>query len=132
MQSNTWTPLEMAVMRLLLTGDDPVLAILCEQFHHAQLLSREYTGVGFYTHFAVPVDMQRLPGTPSFFFGDVEAAILSLQHGAGFLLRVTDGALDFLEGYTYDEPWPDDTAGFTVGYLGGERDIGQVKHTWEG
>jgi hypothetical protein len=104
MQSNTWTPLEMAVMSFLLAGADPVLAILREQFHHAELLSREFTGVGFYTNFTVPVDMQRLPGTPSFFFGDVEAAVPALQHGAGFLLRVTDGALDFLEGYTYDEP----------------------------
>jgi hypothetical protein len=118
-------------MRLLLAGDDPVLAILREQFHAAEIFSRELTGVGFYTHYSVPDDIQRLPGAHSFFFGDVEAAIPSLQHGAGFLLRVTDGALDFLEGYTYDEPWPDDMTGFTVGYMGGTRDIEQIQHAWK-
>lgn len=51
MQANTSIPLEPAVMRLLLAGDDPVLGILREQFHHAKLLSREFTGVGFLHEF---------------------------------------------------------------------------------
>jgi len=130
MLSDSFTPLEIAVMRLLLAGDDPVLVILREQFDQAKLQSRKFTGVGFYTRFAVSADIQRLPGNPSFFFGDVEAAITPIQHGAGFLLRVTDGIVDFLEGYTYDEPWPDEITGFTVGYIEGERDMRKVKKMW--
>jgi hypothetical protein len=29
----------------------------------------------------------------------------TLRNGAGFVLFLTDGALEMLEGYTYDEAW---------------------------
>jgi hypothetical protein len=38
-------------------------------------------------------------------------------HGAGFLLYVDGGLLSMLEGYSYEEPWPDEIREFSVSYL---------------
>jgi hypothetical protein len=46
--------------------------------------------------------------------GGIEADILGLQHGAGFLLFVRDGVVSFLEGFSYDEPWPAEVKEFRV------------------
>lgn len=35
------------------------------------------------------------------------AEIAGLERGVSFVLFVRDGMLDFLEGFTFDEPWPD-------------------------
>lgn len=117
-------------MRLLLAGDDPVLHILQKQFNQASIESREMTGKGFFTYFAIPEKVQLLPGKPSFNIGDVEASIPSVRYGTAFLLWITDGALDFLEGYTYDDPWPDNITEFSISYIGGERNINEVQKAW--
>lgn len=55
---------------------------------------------------------------------DVDAEIEGLKHGAGFILLVSEGYLDQLEGYSYDEPWPKQIGQFEVRYqTGGERDL---------
>ena len=54
-------------------------------------------------------------------FGDVIAEIPGLSGGAGFLLYIENGILDVLEGYSYDEPWPTSTEGFTLRFLKGEE-----------
>jgi hypothetical protein len=38
-----------------------------------------------------------------------------------FLLYIKDGVLDLLEGYSFDEPWPSSTDGFTLRFLKGEQ-----------
>lgn len=101
MQCNSWTPLEIGVLRLLLAGDDPVLGILREQFNHAELLSHEFTGVGFYTHFAARGFYSESPMGDSTFWKAIRMTSLG---------RIT---------------------GFTVRYMGCERDLEQVEHAWE-
>ena len=123
MASRDLTKLEEAVMRMLLDGDDSSLRILRQQFAKASLHSREMTGVGFYTTFALPEDIERLPGNPRISFGDVEATMPSLQHGACFVLWIIDSRLNVLEGYTYDEPWPEETDSFTLVYISEIRDL---------
>ncbi|HOS42298.1 MAG TPA: hypothetical protein PK794_01265 [Armatimonadota bacterium] len=128
MTSNEWTQLEQAVMRLLLAGDDASLLLLRRQFERASLQSREMTGVGLYTYFTVPDDLPRLPSDLSVAFGDVEATMPTLMYKAGFLLWISAGAIAFLEGYTYCEPWPEDTSGFSLAYISEQRDISML-HT---
>jgi hypothetical protein len=48
--------LEKAVLAKLLSGDHPLLAALRSQAERAWLVSRDYTGAGFYCSFAVPVE----------------------------------------------------------------------------
>lgn len=113
------TSLERQVLEMLLSGQDEVLAILRLQARKLEVSAREMTGAGFYTEFLVSREAPRVPGNPTFELGDVNGTAENVSHGLGFLLYVTDGALSMLEGYTYDEPWPDDVRGLALSYSPG-------------
>ncbi|HOA53256.1 MAG TPA: hypothetical protein PKI05_13460 [Thermogutta sp.] len=116
------TALERAVMEMLLAGDHPVLAVLRAQFDRAKVAQSEFSGVGFFTHFEVPPDVPRLRGRKSFELGDVHADIPGLSVGVGFILFIREGAIDFLEGFTYgDDRWHDKIEQYTLCY---EKNIG--------
>lgn len=108
-------PLEAAVLTMLLTGEHPVLAALRDQLAAAAITRREVTGVGFFLDLTVPASAAAAP-VRQLRFGDVEATLAGVQHGAGFVLFVDDGRLHMLEGFTYDEPWPSPVTGFAVRY----------------
>jgi|CXWL01.1.fsa_nt_gi hypothetical protein len=129
------TELEAEVLNWLLAGEDPVLLGLRNQLAIASVISREMTGHGFYLHFSIPPSTsklhEKLPCKPSFCFGDVNASVEGLNHGAGFLLWVTNGVLDFLEGYTYDGDWPLEIQQFWLDYIGGKRNEAVLRRQWE-
>lgn len=107
---------ENAVLAKLLAGDFPLLAQLRSQADRARLASREYTGAGFCCTFEIPPDVPLLVQHPDFHFGDVNARIGGLKHGAGFVVFVRGGRLDTFEGYCYDEPWPEVISNFELSY----------------
>jgi len=113
---------ERAVLAKLLAGDHPLLAELRSQAERARLASREYTGAGFYCTFETPPDVPLLKQHQDFHFGDVDAKIDGLKHGAGFVVFVRGGRLDTLEGYCYDEPWPEVIGDFELSYQSKPRD----------
>jgi hypothetical protein len=124
----TLTPLEDQVIRMLLAKDDEVLAVLRLQVDHAKVSSRRMTGVGFYTDIVVAREAARAINRPSFKLGDVNGTAANVKHGLGFLLYVTDGVLSMLEGYTYDEPWPNEVQGLVLAYSEGQgRDLDNVR-----
>jgi hypothetical protein len=126
------TSLEDQVLRMLLAGDDEALSVLRKQAKQASVSSRKMTGVGFYTTFEIPPEAPRLTGRASFKFGDVNGRAANLKHGLGFLLYVADGALNALEGYTYDEPWPKEVQGLVLSYSEGQNrnlhDLNMILH----
>jgi hypothetical protein len=94
------------LMRLLLTGDDPLCSVLRAQHEASQVVDLELTGVGFFANFEVPADAARC--SPSNFVGGNAAIdIEGVEHGAGCVLFVRDGVLCFLEGYVYSGEWPE-------------------------
>jgi len=122
------TSLSEKVIERLLAGDDEVLAVLREQARNSRVASNKETGVGFYTEFVVPSEIPRVPGRPTFRFGDVNGTAANVKHGLGFILFVKEGALASLEGYTYDEPWPDEIRQLKLPYSGGQsRNMGSLK-----
>jgi len=119
------TTLEREVLYKLLAGNQPIIRDLRLQLTTIEVDRREFTGVGFFSYFRVDDSLitHQLLGK-SFHFGDVVADIEGLKHGAGFVLFVKDGAIDNLEGYSYDEKWPDDIRKFKLRYLKeGRRDF---------
>lgn len=133
------TELERAVMEMLLLGDHPVLEVLRLQFQKARVERREFTGVGFFTHFAISPDAPRVAGRRSFELDDVHADIPGLEHGADFILFIRDGTIDFLEGFTYgDDRWPETVTSLRLTYVhtqggvlvsrSGERDWQSLYH----
>ncbi len=113
------TELERAVLRKVLEGDHPVLVQLRLQLDSCRAEKREYSGVGFFTTLVVANDAHRADDE-NLRFGDVVAEITGIVHGAGFVVYVEHGQLVMLEGYTYDEPWPDSIQEFTLRYAGGD------------
>ena len=109
--------LELAVIEKLLDSSLPALVALRRQIPHLSVKSRKNTGVGFFTEFEMTTEAAiATPSTKKIRFGDVEATIPGLQNGAGFLLFVDDGRLHFLEGYSYDEAWPQQITSFELRY----------------
>lgn len=113
---------ERAVLDKLLAGEHPALVTLREQARGARVVSREYTGVGFFITFDLAPDAPRLR-QDKFHFGDVNAQVDGLEHGAGFVLFVQGGALSLLEGYTYAEDWPGEIGEFQLTYQHSPRMI---------
>ena len=106
--------LEAAVMELQLSGDAPAMESLRKQWRASTIVNREFTGVGFYTTLEVPPAVPAVEGFPVRCFGDVEAEIEGLFCGTGFIIWIKDGRLECLEGYSYQENWPDTVGRFRL------------------
>jgi hypothetical protein len=113
------TLLEQQVVERFLSGDDQVLAVLRQQASQVTASSRKNSGVGFVTEFLVPPKVPRADHL-TFKLGDVTGTAENVKHGLGFLLYITNGALAALEGYTYDELWPNEIKRLTLRYSEGQ------------
>jgi hypothetical protein len=109
-----FTPLEKTVLDAMLDQPGEPFETVRKQLAHAAISKREFSGVGFFTHFVVPMDAPVRRDLPSREISHVGAEFPSLQHGAGFVLFIRDGVVRMLEGFTYDEPWPTNTDKFKV------------------
>jgi hypothetical protein len=98
--------LEHEIAQMLLAGDHALLTILRRQLEVVELESREFSGVGFFTYLRVPASAPRLEGRPRLVIGDVYAKLSGLDHEVGFLLFISDGALNMLECFIHDDQWP--------------------------
>jgi hypothetical protein len=114
--------LEQAVLDKLLAGDHPVLVALRAQAQRARVTRRENTGEGFFCDFHVPSDVPQATER-DFRLGDVNANLDGLQHGAGFVLFVRNGRLATLEGYTYEESWPQEIRNLKLTYQREPREL---------
>jgi hypothetical protein len=112
MSSRELSDLEREVLAATLQGDHPVLDALRQQVESCRVRDREWTGAGFFTHVNAPPSQPRLRGSAR--LSGVFAEIEGLKHGAGFVLSVEDGRVATLEGFSYEEAWPEAIRGFTV------------------
>jgi hypothetical protein len=108
------TILERQVLETLLPRDGEVSAILREQVKGTRVSSREMTGVGFFAHLEVSEKAPRVPVHSTLKLGAVKGTADNIKHGFGFLLYLSNGVRNMLEGYAYDEPWPDDVQGLVL------------------
>jgi hypothetical protein len=132
------TRLEREVVATLIAPDHPVMHALRQQLEGCAVAFREFSGHGFFSTLVVADRVAPAPVTPKrLALGDVTATIDGLEHGAGFVLFVREGVIAVLEGFAYDEPWPDDVKGFQitaggVAHVGGsETDLEQVEAAWD-
>lgn len=124
-------PLERAVLEMFLDGDDARLGILREQLATCSVRSRELTGAGFFTNLHVPAGAHKIDSLHRVVISDVDADVPGLTHGAGFALFIENGVLDFLEGFSFGEPWPSEITGFQLRYSGGlPRDFAKLRESW--
>lgn len=87
---------------------------LTEQINHCQVLTREYSGCGFFTTLVVPDDSPYITVGASGHFGGSDLDAPGLSHGAGSLLFVREGRLHFLEVFTYVDGDPAQASTFEL------------------
>ena len=100
------TELESQVLSLLVAGDHPDLALLRQQAAHAVVVTRKYTGVGFFTKLAVDPVQPSADNLGTRNIHDVYAQLTGLDHEAGFILWIERGVIDCLESWIVDSAWP--------------------------
>jgi hypothetical protein len=109
------TPLEKAVIGALLEKSGEPFDTARQQLEHARITKREFTGVGFFTEFAITDDAPIRRDLPDATLGNVGVEFPGVQHGAGFLLFIRGGVVTMLEGYTYaGDQWPERIDEFRV------------------
>ncbi|HZB00489.1 MAG TPA: hypothetical protein VE800_00085 [Actinomycetota bacterium] len=124
-----WTDLddlERRVLEMLVAGDEPRMRRLQAQLAVCRVRDRDMTGVGFFTTLHVDRSAAEPLDVASARLGDVSAEMEGVRHGAGFQLTIDEGYLDELEGYTFDDPWPDEVHGLTLAYVEQLRDRGAL------
>lgn len=117
------------VMKMLLAGNSAELEILRSQYDQSSIKSVELTGAGFYIDFDIPGSVQRLDKRCHMYIGDLGGEVEGLEAGLGFILWIDDGAISSLEGYTYEEEFPEILTGYRLAYFGGERDLESISQT---
>lgn len=118
----TLEPFESAVLEKLLEGRHPVLEALRDQLKVLSVRERKKSNAGFFVTFASgPTAKPALVAKDKIRFGDVHADVEGLASGAGFVLYIDGGLIRMLEGYSYEEAWPDRIARFTLSYTGKDR-----------
>lgn len=108
--------LEKSVMELLLSGDEPALAVLRAQYQIAEVESIEFSGVGAFVNYRVP-DPALLASPANFVLNDIELELEQLEHSVTVLLFVRGGKLSMLEFAAIVGPWPEEPRIRKVGYL---------------
>jgi hypothetical protein len=139
MEPDDLTPFEHEVIAAILRPDHPVMNALRAQFAVCRVSDREFTGHGFYTGLIVPSDVAaaRVTRDQLRLGGEVGATLDGLDNGAGFVLWIAHGMLDCLEGFAYDQPWPERIENYSVipvtGYRGEgvESDLEQAENAWD-
>ena len=98
--------LESSAMKRIIAEDSTMSVILEKQYKSSKVLSREFSGFGFFTNFEIIDKSLKLPDNQNFELGNVQLKLEGLKLGAGFVLFIRNGLIKTLECYTYDEPWP--------------------------
>jgi len=119
-------PFEKKVMEVFLDGDLPELEILRNQLEKATIKKRKFTGHGFFLDFDVPDDCPKLEKTAGQ-IDDISLSLKGLENGGGCVLFISDGKLAVLEGFAYDEDWPENITDFEVSYENKTRDLKEVE-----
>lgn len=96
--------------------NDPERDCLLAQLACAEVISRDYTGVGVYVNISIPETAPKLALTrwkiEDMPMGHAKHPLL--PDGAGWIVWLKNGLISCLECYTFDGAWPDDDALFRI------------------
>ena len=115
--------LENEVMRMLLSGEHPMLNILKNQWENSKIEKVDLSGAGFFIKYQVLDNLLIIPNHVDFSFGDVYVDLIGLDDVIGFVLFIKDGRIDTLEGYTTGDIWPDKINIKRIYYLNNKREL---------
>jgi len=97
-------PLEQEVVKICAESEELYREELFVQLASSNLLKREFNGYGFFTHFSVPPTSPVLPYESFRFHASAKVG----GELCGFMLWITSGRVDFLEGFPLGgDEWPE-------------------------
>jgi hypothetical protein len=99
--------LENEVIRKIINENPQYSEKLLYQYENSEIINRVFTGHGFYTHYNIKSNLHNIGKDINVALSNIGANLNSMKHGVGFVLFVRSGNISCLEGYAYDEPWPD-------------------------
>ena len=102
------------VMIAIINEDKSISYLLNKQYENSVMEKLEFTGVGFYAEYRVINQNFKLKDKPNLELGNVQVKLASLKCGIGFVLYIRGGFITMLEGFTYDEPFPEKICGYTL------------------
>ena len=122
-------------MELLLSGDNPVLEVLRNQFESANVSIVENTGVGLFVEFAISNNVGKIEiedVKEDFVFGDVYGTIDRIFGAIGFIVFVENGYLKTLEIYSIgSEFWEQITDDINIEYDSNPRNLTDLEKKWK-
>lgn len=81
---------------------------LQSQFEKSVAQKREISTYGFLTYYTVTAEEETLGDTVNLQLGKCQWNINDLQNGSDYILWIKNGLICSLEGFSYEEPWPDE------------------------
>ena len=78
------------------------------QFEYAVVQKREFSKYGFSTDYAVEPPLETLGDDVNLQLDKRQWNINDLQNGSDYILWIKNGLICSLEGFSYEEPWPDE------------------------
>ena len=78
------------------------------QFESIVVQKREFFACGFSTDYAVTAVEETLGEDKNLQLGEHQWNINGLKHGSDYILWITNGLISSLEGFSYQERWPDE------------------------
>ena len=81
---------------------------LARQYGSATVTKRTIDSRGFYTCYEIGDRTASLGDGVDLQLGENQWDINGLQYGSDYILWIKNGFISSLEGFSYDEPWPDE------------------------
>ena len=78
------------------------------QFEKSVVQKREFSTYGFPTYYTATAKEETLGDTVNMQLGKSQWKINGLQHGSDYILWIKNGFITCLEGFSYNESWPDE------------------------
>lgn len=113
---------ESKLVAFITDSDHKGLKLMREQLYHAKVVSREMTGVGFYTNYTVDPSCVK-PFQKEFSFGDVMIKTDDMKEGAGVVVHIKSGYVAILECYTFGDSWSENYPNLLLSYSPDPRDL---------
>ncbi len=109
--------LEKEALKMLIDKDNKNKEILLKQLIVATIITRNFSGSGFFTQFSIPDNVLKIQEKTLSPLRGVYARINGLKIGVGFLLFLNEGVIDTLECYEYDDmDFPEEITDYSLSY----------------